>query len=135
MSTNDQEPGGSIGAARGFGPVLTRDMGGGRGPLIQAHLSESVLVLPSHKVRAQPRRPVAPRRRLPPLVAMAGWALAGGVAWFLFLVVVRWVFSLPAPDFARAAAGAVLVGGSLLIFRALVQVDLAITPRRGPHRG
>lgn len=69
------------------------------------------------------------------LLAAALWAPVGGLLWVVIILAIRWVLQLPPPALIRLGAVAGLVAGTVLIFAALVRVELSVPPTPDRSRG
>lgn len=69
------------------------------------------------------------------LLALALAAVVGALLWVGIILAIRWVLQLPPPSLVRLGAVAGLVGGSVLIFVALVRMELSIRPTPDRSRG
>lgn len=69
------------------------------------------------------------------LRAAALGAVVGALLWVVLILAIRWVLQLPPPGQLRLAAVAGLVAGTVLIFAALVRVELSVPPTPDPSRG
>lgn len=69
------------------------------------------------------------------LLGVALASVVGALLWVLLILAIRWVLQLPPPALLRVGAVAGLFGGTVLIFVALVRVELSFPPSPDPSRG